>query len=970
MKSIKNIILLLTLQLFIFPFYLNAGVPLRINFQGNLQESGELVTGNRNFTFKIYDAPTGGNLIWTSQTESVMVTNGIFSVVLQTGTPVNLSTATFSGSRYIEVSVDGTTLSPRQEIVSSPYSLIAQSLASDAQVPWNNLINVPADFADGIDNTASSGSADNLGNHIATMTITANYGIAASTITASTGTYSGYVNAQRYLVNNSTMVAILPGTDSIAYGVYAGTSNASGGNYNVFVGNYAGTSNTDGDYNTFLGSYAGMSNTTGWDNTFLGNHAGQNNTEGWANTFLGNSAGWYNTTGNYNTFLGNYAGFSNTTGNYNTFLGSYAGQNNTEGGANTFLGHEAGYYNQTGYGNAIVGYRAGFGAGGSSFSSSTIMGYQAGYNITTGSDNLLLGFKAGDSLTTGSRNIIIGYDVDALSADTSNYLNIGGLIHGDLAAGKVGIGTTSPGAILHVSSQNATSTQDFVKVSTGTAAGSDVFVIKGSGNVGIGTTGPNAKLVVFGGEGTYAAPNFGSANRGAIHIRSTTSNRRNAITFSPAGTDSAQAGIYVHQDNVAGTHMYLATTNSYETGPQARMTILNTGNVGIGTTAPGAKLDVAGRIWQTGTGKSVFIGEGAGASDDLSDNYNVFVGYYAGQSNTTGGSNTFLGYSAGQSNTTGYSNTFVGRDAGYKNTTGVGNTFLGLSAGRNNTTGGRNTFLGTFAGTYNTTGVANTFVGYYAGHSNNGNSNTFLGYYAGWSNTTGDNNTFVGHDAGYYNRTGSGNTIVGHQAGGYGAGGVNSFSSSTIMGYQAGYNITTGSDNLLLGFQAGYNITTGSDNLLLGFQAGDSLTTGSGNIIIGYDVDAPSATTSNYLNIGGLIHGDLSAGNVGIGTMSPGAILHVSSPSATSTQDFVKVSTGTAAGSDVFVIKGDGNVGIGTTSPDEKFEVEWSDNVDAEIGRGTSDTDVTFLTLRSPNGTKYYITVTDGGTLSVSTTKP
>ena len=66
-----------------------------------------------------------------------------------------------------------------------------------------------------------------------------------------------------------------------------------------------------------------------------------------------------------------------------------------------------------------------------------------------------------------------------------------------------------------------------------------------------------------------------------------------------------------------------------------------------------------------------------------------------------------------------------------------------------------------------------------------------------------------------------------------------------------------------------------------------------------------------------------------------------------------------------------GNVGIGTTSPDEKFEVEWiADGTDVEIGRGTTDIDVTFLTLRSPNGTKYYITVSDAGALSASTTKP
>ncbi len=66
-----------------------------------------------------------------------------------------------------------------------------------------------------------------------------------------------------------------------------------------------------------------------------------------------------------------------------------------------------------------------------------------------------------------------------------------------------------------------------------------------------------------------------------------------------------------------------------------------------------------------------------------------------------------------------------------------------------------------------------------------------------------------------------------------------------------------------------------------------------------------------------------------------------------------------------------GNLAIGTTTPDEKFEIEFgSVYKDIEMGVGTTDPDVTFITLRSPNGTKYYITVDDAGTMTTSTTKP
>lgn len=121
----------------LFPFIpaeLRAGAPLKISFQGRLDESGVPAVGAKTFVFKLYDALSGGTLVWTGDSQPVALVNGVFSAILAAGAPT-LSTAAFAGARYLEITVDGVPLSPRQEMVSAPYALVAQALAPDAVIP-------------------------------------------------------------------------------------------------------------------------------------------------------------------------------------------------------------------------------------------------------------------------------------------------------------------------------------------------------------------------------------------------------------------------------------------------------------------------------------------------------------------------------------------------------------------------------------------------------------------------------------------------------------------------------------------------------------------------------------------------------------------------------------------------------------------------------------------------------------------
>ena len=125
-------------------------------------------------------------------------------------------------------------------------------------------------------------------------------------------------------------------------------------------------------------------------------------------------------------------------------------------------------------------------------------------------------------------------------------------------SGNVGIGTTSPSAKLDV---NGTAQIRGSPSKTG-------LYVSSNGRVGVGTTNPNELLDVSGSVGNVEVTDDGA------HLR-----------FTRGGTN------YIRASNTGGQFFF--TVNGNE-DTSAAMVIRSSGNVGIGTTSPSAKLDVNG----------------------------------------------------------------------------------------------------------------------------------------------------------------------------------------------------------------------------------------------------------------------------------------------------------------------------------------------------------------------------------------
>lgn len=255
---------------------------------------------------------------------------------------------------------------------------------------------------------------------------------------------------------------------------------------------------------------------------------------------------------------------------------------------------------------------------------------------------------------------------------------------------------------------------------------------------------------------------------------------------------------------------------------------------------------------------NLFAGTLAGQNN--TGTQNSFFGHLSGSQNSSGVLNAFFGYLSGQNTTTGSSNAFFGADAGKANVSGAGNSFFGRAAGQDNITGDYNSFFGFSAGPASVVGTGNAFIGYQSGQgSTAGDENAFVGYRSGFNNTLGDNNTLIGSNADVT----SGNLSF---AAAIGSGATVSSSNTIALGRSGGQDTVRIPGDLFV--LNGTDAEPGSGGYII-----SGLTSSTNIVIDNNEIMARNngATATLALNAdGGNVHLiQAGTGNVGIGTTAP-----------------------------------------------------------------------------------------------------
>ncbi len=823
-----------------------ANPPAEIAFQGRMlnPETGGVVSdGNYSIVFSLYTVETGGTAEW-QETQTVAVKDGVYSVKL--GSQTAFGTLSFNQVLYLGIKIeDDNEMTPRLKLTASPHAFNAGKLAdkeSSYYLDWDNITDMPAGFADGVDNEGSgeANTASNAGTagvgvykqKTGTDLELRNINAGSDKITVTLDSANNEVDIDAdasEIVTSATVDAAAAVMDSDFSGTDGFMRKTGDSTYEVIKCNLdaavAPTADEDTDDGYAVGSI--WVDTTA-DISYLCLDASSG------------AAVWKETSSIA-------AGEANTGSNVGTAgVGVYKQKNGTD-----------------------LELR----------------------NINAGSNKVTVTLDAANNeidIDVNEANLSVDVDADASTISNLELDNLkAGVLDTDLSTVSGSDNTLGSAKAIktYVDAQiPITDTSAFLKDD---ADNTKLLRFELGGLTSGATrvaTPPDSDFTMA---RTDDAQSFTGAQSflGAVNLQ-------DALNILDSGNDH-NAGISVAD---------LGADRAYtipEAGADASF-VMSAGNQTIGgekTFSSNVSCPVADRTERFGnnagdsvttSAQSVYLGHNAGTAI-TSGGYNVAVGCAALESASTSAVNVAVGHQAAQKLTGGAELVAIGAGALKNHTNPTSSTAVGTNAMGDCTEGTNNTAVGDDAMRYSY-GSNNTAVGRLAGNKVKGDRNVFIGYSAG-DESNGDDSedcVFVGYNAGYncdqeknvcigsqagQNINEYGNTLIGFQAGlslttktentcigAYSGANADATGFNTFVGYGSAYNCA-GERNTVVGNEAGENMSSANYNVLIGDAAGKGLGGGDSNIIIGYQAcDSGSPTGSVAIGDNANVTGNNSIG--------------------------------------------------------------------------------------------------------------
>ena len=225
-----------------------ANIPLMMSYQGKITDSGgsPVADGTYTMRFRIYDDATAGTLQWDSGNLSVLLSDGVFSVLL-CESPQPALTLYFDEDYWLLVTFDGDNQSPRQQLASVGYAYMASGLVPGTLIEGS--VSTVTSSAIKAINTATSGTRYGGVFQTDASEGRAIYGFASH---SSGQTYGGKFHS--HSTSGIGVYGKVEATSGYNYGVYGESASMSG----IGVHGYA-----DATTGTTYGVYACSASTAG-----------------------------------------------------------------------------------------------------------------------------------------------------------------------------------------------------------------------------------------------------------------------------------------------------------------------------------------------------------------------------------------------------------------------------------------------------------------------------------------------------------------------------------------------------------------------------------------------------------------------------------------------------------------------------------------------------------------------------------